>query len=316
MKRPECFVGIDVAKASLDVAVRPTGEAWTTSPGEADVSALVNRLQGLAPRLIVLEATGGLEVPLVSALAAEGLPVVVVNPRQVRDFAKATGRLAKTDAIDAEVLARFADAVRPEVRPIKDPQMQALAALITRRRQLVDMLAAEKNRLHGAPRHIRKDLQRHIVWLEKRLKDVDNDLDKTIKASSVWREKETLLLSTPGVGPVLTSTLIALLPELGHLSRRQIAALAGVAPFNHDSAQFRGRRRIWGGRADLRSVLYMSTLAATRCNPVIRAFYQRLIQAGKAPKVALTACMRKLLVILNAMLKNRTLRGEQLPIAA
>jgi transposase len=175
--------------------------------------------------LIVLEATGGLEVALVSALAAEGLPVVVVNPRQVRDFAKATGRLAKTDALDAEVLARFAEAVRPEVRPIKDPQMQALAALITRRRQLVDMLAAEKNRLHGAPKRIRNDLQRHIVWLEKRLKDVDNDLDKTIKASSVWREKEALLLSTPGVGPVLTSTLIALLPELGHLSRRQIAAL-------------------------------------------------------------------------------------------
>ena len=306
MNRPERFVGIDVSKASLDVAVRPTGEAWTTTSDEAGVSALVKRLEVLVPTLIVMEATGGLEVPLVSALAAAGLPVVVVNPRQVRHFAKATGRLAKTDAIDAEVLARFAEAVRPEVRPIKDPQTQALAALITRRRQLVDMLAAEKNRLHGAPVRVRKDLQRHIIWLEKRLKEVDNDLDETIKVSSVWRAKETLLLSTPGVGPVLTNTLIALLPELGQLSRRQIAALAGVAPFNHDSAKFRGRRRVWGGRSELRSVLYMSTLTATRCNPVIRAFYQRLIQAGKAPKVALTACMRKLLIILNTMLKNRT----------
>lgn len=306
MNRPERFVGIDVSKASLDVAVRPTGEAWTTTSDEAGVSALVKRLEVLVPTLIVMEATGGLEVPLVSALAAAGLPVVVVNPRQVRHFAKATGRLAKTDAIDAEVLARFAEAVRPEVRPIKDPQTQALAALITRRRQLVDMLAAEKNRLHGAPVRVRKDLQRHIIWLEKRLKEVDNDLDKTIKVSSVWRAKETLLLSTPGVGPVLTNTLIALLPELGQLSRRQIAALAGVAPFNHDSAKFRGRRRVWGGRSELRSVLYMSTLTATRCNPVIRAFYQRLIQAGKAPKVALTACMRKLLITLNTMLKNRT----------
>lgn len=306
MNRPECFVGIDVSKASLDVAVRPTGEAWSTTSDEAGISALIKRLQALAPTLIVMEATGGLEVALVSALAAAGLPVVVVNPRQVRDFAKATGRLAKTDAIDADVLARFAEAVRPEVRPIKDPQTQALAALITRRRQLVDMLAAEKNRLHGAPVRIRKDLQRHIVWLEKRLKEVDNDLDKTIKASCVWRAKETLLLSAPGVGPVLTNTLIALLPELGQLSRRQIAALAGVAPFNHDSGKLRGRRRVWGGRSELRCVLYMSTLTATRCNPVIRAFYQRLIQAGKAPKVALTACMRKLLIILNTMLKNRT----------
>jgi transposase len=300
------FVGIDVAKAHLDIALRPTAEGWRVANDDAGIGPLVARLQDLRPALIVLEATGGLEVSVTAALTAAGLPVVVVNPRQARDFAKATGRLAKTDALDAHGLAYFAEAVRPAPRPLPDAQTQALSAHLARRRQLLDMLTAEKNRLGSAPPVIHADIQAHITWLERRLADLNDDLGKAIRASSVWRERDDLLQSTPGVGPVLSYTLVADLPELGTLSRQQIAALVGVAPLNRDSGTLRGKRTVWGGRAHVRAVLYMSTLVAVRYNPILHTFYERLRRAGKAPKVALTACMRKLLTILNAMLKHRT----------
>ena len=263
-------------------------------------------MQVLQPTLIVLEATGGLEVPVTAALTAAGLPVVVVNPRQARDFAKATGRLAKTDALDAHGLAHFAEAVRPAPRPLPDAQTQALSAQLARRRQRLDRLTAEKNRLGSAPHTIHADIQAHITWLERRLTALNDDLDQTIRASPVWRAQDDLLQSTPGVGPVLSHTLLADLPEVGTLSRQQIAALVGVAPLNRDSGTLRGKRTVWGGRAHVRAVLYMGTLVAVRYNPVLHTFYERLRRAGKAPKLALTACMRKLLTILNAMLKHRT----------
>jgi len=253
-----------------------------------------------------IEATGGLEVPLAGALAAVGLPVVVINPRQVRDFARATGQLAKTDRLDAQILARFAEAIRPPVRPVSDEQTQTLAALVARRRQLIELLTAEKNRLRLAARPIQKRLRAHILWLDKELEGLTTDLSTTMRDSPVWREKEEVLRSVPGVGPVLTTTLFANLPELGTLTRKEVAALAGVAPFPRDSGTLKGRRAIWGGRAHVRAALYMAALVATRRNPVIRTFYQRLCQAGKAKKLALTACMRKLLTILNAMVKSRT----------
>lgn len=256
--------------------------------------------------MIVLEATGGLEVPLTSALAAAGLPVVVVNPRHVRDFAKASGQLAKTDALDAQTLAQFAEVMRPTPRPLPDAQAQALAALLTRRRQLVEMLTAEKNRLRTAAPPIRKSVRAHIAWLERELTHTDTDLAQAIRQSPVWQEKDGLLRSVPGVGSVLTTTLLANLPELGTLTHKQIAALVGVAPLNRDSGTLRGRRTVWGGRAQVRAVLYMGAIVAARFNPVIRAFYQRLRAAGKAKKVALVACMHKLLTILNAILKHRT----------
>jgi len=299
------YVGIDVAKATLDVAVHPTGARWTTTHTEREVAGLVPRLTALDPALVVLEATGGLEGPLAGALAAAGLPVVVVNPRQVRDFAKATGLLAKTDALDAAVLAHFAAAVRPTPRPLPDAATQTLAALVTRRRQLVEMLTAERNRLGSAPRALRAEIQAHITWLQRRLGRLDDDLNEAIRTSPVWRAQDDLLQSVPGVGPVLSRTLLASLPELGRLNRKAIAALVGVAPLNRDSGTFRGRRMIWGGRAAVRAVLYMGTLVAVRHNPVLRAFYQRLRGVGKLPKVALTACMRKLLTILNAMMKHQ-----------
>ena len=306
--KEKVVVGIDVSKASFDVAVYPTGECWKASNDKAGIAALSQRLQELAPGLIVLESTGGLELPLVSELAALSLPVVVVNPRQVRDFAKAVGKLAKTDNIDAHMLARFGQAVKPEVRPLKDEQAQELTALLTRRRQVVDMLTAEKNRLQSvSSKRVRSDIVAHIKWLEKRLNDVDGGLRKFIEASPVWHVKDKILQSTPGVGPVLSLTLISNLPELGSLNRKQIAALVGVAPLNRDSGFFRGSRSVWGGRAHVRAVLYMSTLAAVRCNPAMKAFHQRLIAAGKKPKVALTACMRKLLTILNAMVRDQVL---------
>lgn len=308
-----CFVGIDVAKVQLDVAVRPTGEGWSASNDEAGIAQLVARLQQLAPALVVLEATGGMEVPVAAALGAVGLPVVVINPRQVRDFARATGKLAKTDTIDAHVLAHFAEAVRPIPRRLPDAQSQTLTALLTRRRQIVGMLTSEKNRFHTASPPVRQDIQRHIAWLEENLSQLDKELEDTLRQSPLWREKEDLLRSVPGVGPVLTLTLLADLPELGNLNRRQIAALVGVAPLNRDSGSLRGRRTIWGGRARLRAALYMGALAASRHNPVIAAFYQRLCAAGKAKKVALTACMRKLITILNTMLKHRTFWGYVAP---
>jgi transposase len=306
MSKVERAVGIDVSKGLLDVAVLPEGEFWSATNDEEGVTQVVKRLKALRPRLVVLEATGGMETALVGAAATARLPVVVVNPRQVRDFAKSVGTLAKTDAIDARVLARFAEAVRPEVRPLKDKEASQFSALIARRRQLVAMLTAEKNRLGTAPEAIHPSLEEHIEWLEQRLTDINGKLKKAIKKSPVWRAKEQLLRTAPGVGPVLSATLVAGLPELGTLNRKRIAALVGVAPFNRDSGKYRGKRCIWGGRGSIRAVLYMGTLAATRFNPVIRAFYLRLCAAGKEHKVALTACMRKLLTILNAMAKTRT----------
>lgn len=300
------FIGIDVAKAQLEFACRPTGETGAMPNDEAGIRELVTRSQGLAPTLIVLEATGGYEAVLVAALAAAGLPVVVANPRQVRDFAKATGQLAKTDAIDAQVLALFAERVRPAPRPLPDEAAEALGALLTRRRQLVEMLTAERNRLLVARPAVRRDLQQHIRFLERRLREADDDLHTAIKASPLWRVKDDLLQSVPGVGRVVSLTLLAELPELGRLSHKEIAALVGVAPLNWDSGTLRGKRLVYGGRAPVRAALYMAALVASKCNPVIRAFYQRLRAAGKPAKVALTACMRKLLTILNAMARSGT----------
>jgi transposase len=302
----ECWVGIDVAKAHLDGATWPEIERLRVARDDAGLVALTAWLRARAPRLIVLEATGGLEVPVVTALVEAGLPVAVINPRQARDFAKATGRLAKTDALDAAVLAHFGHAIGPEPRPWKDAEAQALTAVIQRRRQVVEMLTAEKNRLASAHPHVKPDLEATIAWLEQRLKDHDRDLQQRLRASPVWRERDDLLRGVPGIGPVTAATLLAALPELGTLDRRQISALVGVCPFNRDSGRSRGRRMIFGGRAGVRAVLYMATVTASRCNPVIKAFYQRLRQAGKPAKVALTACMRKLLTILNAMLKAKT----------
>lgn len=298
-------VGIDISKERLDLFARPSGTAWSVANDVAGIDQLVANLAKLAPELIVLEATGGLELAVVSALATADLPVVVVNPRQVRDFAKATGRLAKTDRIDAEVLAHFAVSVRPEIRPLKDEQTQTLAAMMTRRRQLVEMLTAEKNRLGSSRKVVRKDIQRHIGWLEARLGEIDKDLSSTIRETPLWREQDELFRSVPGVGPVLSCSIVCELPEIGTISDKKIAALVGVAPLNRDSGKFHGKRTVWGGRAHVRAVLYMAAISASRFNPVIRSLYQRLIAAGKKPKVALTACMRKLIVILNAMARNR-----------
>lgn len=310
------FVGIDVAKDTLDVAVRPTAETWTVGNDEAGIAALVTHVQTLAPTLVVLEATGGFQAALTAALAAAGLPVVVVNPRQVRAFAHATGILAKTDRIDARVIAHFADAVRPTPRPLPDAATQDLRALLLRRRQLIEMVTAERTRLASAPARIHEEIRQHRAWLADRLVGLDTDLTQTIQASAVWRAKEDLLQSVPGVGPVLSRTLVAQVPELGALSHKQIAALVGVAPFNRDSGTLRGRRTVYGGRAPVRAVLSMGTLVATKHNPVIKAFYERLCAAGKAKKVALTACMHKLLTILNAMVKHQTpWQPREVPIA-
>jgi transposase len=300
------YVGIDVAKAPLDIAVRPTGERWAIPHTEAGRQDVLTRLTALPPTLVLVDAAGGLELPLVAALAAAALPVVVVHPRQVRDCARATGQLAKTDALDARALAHFADAVRPTPRPLPDAATQALAALLARRQQVMAMLVAENNRLSRAAPTIRPRLQAHITWLECELQALDQDLDGTLRHSPVWREKEDLLRSVPGVGPQLTRTLLAHLPELGALDRKRLAALVGVAPFNRDSGTLRGKRTVWGGRARVRAALYMAALVASRHNPVIRAFYQQLCVRGKPKKVALTACMRKLLTILNAIVKHRT----------
>ena len=299
------YIGIDVSKASLDIGVIPSGESWSVVNREDDIATLVKKLRRLQPELIVVEPTARMETAVSGAIAAAGLPVVVINPRQVRDFARASGILAKTDCIDAQVLARFGRAVAPEVRPLKDDETQALTALMTRRRQLSHLLVTEKNRLSSVPSPVGKDIKAHISWLQKRLKNLDDDLDAMLRDSPLWREKDALLQSVPGVGRVLSLALLSQLPELGHLNRRQIAALVGVAPFNFDSGTYRGRRRVWGGRGQVRTVLYMATLASTRHIPVIKAFYGRLCASGKPPKVALTACMRKLLVTLNAILKTR-----------
>jgi transposase len=306
MLPPQVFVGIDVAKAQLDIALRPTGTRWTVTNDDAGIAELVTRLQGIGPQLIVLEATGGFQRAVVAALAAAALPVVVVNPRQARDFAKATGQVAKTDALDARALAHCADAIRPTPRPIPEAQTEERRARLARRRQRIAMRTAEPNRLGSAPRRLQADIEAHSTWLDTRLAALDDDLDTTLRTSPVWREQEELLRSVPGIGPVCARTLVLDLPELGTLTRQRLAALVGVAPFHRDSGTMRGTRSVWGGRAHVRTTLYMSTLVAVRYNPVLKRFYERLCAAGKAKKVALTACMRKLLTILNAMVKHHT----------
>ena len=304
MTQESIYAGIDVAKDRLDLALRPSGTVRTVAYDAAGIGSLVSELQSLEPSAVVLESTGGLELPLAGALAAASLPAVVVNPRQVRDFAKATGRLAKTDVLDAQVIAHFAEAVRPAIRPLPDSETQELRSLNARRTQVVEMLVAEKNRLGRAGQAVRPRIQAHIEWLEQELKDLDRELRDMLRRSPVWREQDDLLRSVPGVGPQLSVSLLADLPELGTLGRRQIAALVGVAPMNRDSGTMRGRRAVSGGRGRVRTVLYMGALVASQYNPVIRSFYQRLLAAGKTKKLALTACMRKLLTILNSMVKS------------
>jgi transposase len=302
------FVGIDVSKDRLDGFARPSGLAFAHDNTDEGIAALVAQLAPLRPTLVVVEATGGLETPLVAALAVAGIPTAVVNPRQARDFAKATGRLAKTDAIDAEALAHFAEAVRPQPRPLPDATTAALQALLARRRQLLDMRTAEQNRLKmGAktlPAAVRRNVEKHVRWLTAQVQELDNDLGAAIEASPLWRAKDDLLRGVPGIGKTVSRTLLAALPELGTLSRQKIAALVGLAPVADDSGRHRGQRHIRGGRTAVRCALYMAALSAARFNPVLRAFYQRLRAAGKLPKVALTAVARKLLTILNAMLRS------------
>ena len=301
----QVFVGIDVAKDRLDVHVRPSGEAFAVARDSEGLAQLVDRLASLAPGLIVLEATGGFETVVAAALGAAQLPLAVVNPRQIRDFARATGRLAKTDALDAEVIALFAERIRPEPRPLPDEQSRLLAEMVARRRQIVEMMTAERNRRRSLTgKRVLKGVDRVLAALQKELPGLETDLDETIRGTPAWREKEDLLTSVPGVGDKLARTLIADLPELGQLGRRQIAALVGVAPINRDSGTLRGKRTTWAGRAKVRTTLYMSALVAAHHNPSLKSFYQRLLQAGKPKKLALTAVMRKLLTILNAMLRD------------
>lgn len=304
------FVGIDVSKAQLDVAIRPSGEKESFANDKVGIKALVKRLAKIEPTLIVLEATGGYERQVTQALVCADLPVVVMNPRQVRDFAKATGQLAKTDGIDADVLAHFAEVIRPELRPLPDVVTLELRALTARRRQILEMIAAENNRLAMTSKAVGKRIGAHIRWLEQELERANQDLDRAIEQSPIWKENEEVLRSAPGIGPVTSRTLLAELPELGTLDRKQISALVGVAPFNRDSGSLKGRRSIWGGRAPVRCAMYMATLVATRRNPVIRDFYNRLTAKGKIFKVALVACMHKLLTILNSMIKHKTSWSE------
>ena len=308
----EKFVGIDVGSTSLDVCIEPGGEASHVTYDEEGIAQIVHSLVDHAPTLIVMEATGGLEVRLASELVGQGLSVAVVNPRHVRDFAKATGRLAKTDAVDAAVLAEFARAIRPKARPIKDADTRELGDLITRRRQLVDMRVQEILRLRTATKVQQKSVKAHITWLDKRIADLDDDLTRRLRSSDAWRIKDDLLQGIPGIGAVTTLTMLTKCPELGTLTRRQIAALVGVAPLANDSGKHRGKRFVWGGRADVRAVLYMATISAIRCNSALKAFADRLKQKGKLPKVVIVACMRKLLTIMNSMIKNNTSWSPQI----
>jgi transposase len=298
------FVGIDVSKDQLDVAQAPAASPWAAANGGEGISELVQRLQKLAPALIVIEATGGYESAVVAALMAASLPVVVVNPRQVRDFARAKNRLAKTDKLDAQVLADFGEAVRPELRPLPDAAVKELGALVRRRQQVIEMLTAERNRSFLATPAVRKSIENHVQWLQNCLDDINRDLDEAVRRTPGWQERADLLRSQKGVGPVLSLVLIADLPELGRLNRKKISTLVGIAPLNRDSGKFRGKRMIWGGRPTVRAALYMGTLVATRHNAVIRAFYQRLIASGKPKKLALTACMHKFLIILNGIVRD------------
>jgi transposase len=298
------YIGIDISKRSLDVADRPTDREWRFANDEAGRNQLVELLKDRGPALVVLEATGGYETAVVGALLAADLPVVLVNPRQVRDFAKALGLLAKTDRLDALLIARFGELVKPAVRPLPDQAAQALGLLLARRRQLVEMLVAEKNRRHTVSGAMRERLDEHLDWLVAAIKELDGEIGLAIKESPAWREKDELLQSVPGVGPSVSATLLAELPELGELTRQEIAALVGVAPFNRDSGRYRGQRRIKGGRRSVRSMLYVAALVASRFNVKVRAMYERLLAANKPKKVALVACMHKLLTILNAIVKH------------
>jgi transposase len=305
-KSPVRHVGIDVSKERLDVCSLPDGGTFSVANDRAGIDELLARLlEGVRPELVVLEATGKYERPAAVAVAAAGIAVAVVNPRQARDFAKAAGRLAKTDRIDAQVLARFAGAVGPRPSVLPDEEARVLQDILLRRRQLLEMMVAEKNRLQMASEAVARRIAAHVRWLEKELSRVDRELDEAVRESETWRANEELLRSVPGVGPVLARTLLAELPELGTLPRRRLCALVGVAPFNRDSGTFRGKRQVWGGRAPVRAALYMGALVATRHNPLIREFYERLLAAGKPKKVALVACMRKLLSILNAVMRDR-----------
>lgn len=303
----ESFVGIDVAKNTLDIRLEPAGESLHVAYDDAGVAELRKRLVAMSPTLIIMEATGGLETRLAGELAACGLPVAVINPRQARDFAKATGQLAKTDRVDAAMLCAFARAIRPAVRVLKDADTRDLDDLVTRRRQLIAMRVQETLRLGSAKsKALQKNLKKHITWLDKQITSLDGDLTKRLRASDVWRAKDDLLQGIPGVGAVSSATMLAKCPELGKLNRREIAKLSGVAPLSNDSGKHRGKRSIWGGRADVRAILYMATISAIRCNPAIKAFADRLKQAGKPAKVVIVACMRKLLTVMNTMIKNNT----------
>jgi transposase len=307
MDQSACFVGIDVSKDRLDVHLRPSGEAFALARTAEKLEALVERLNAARPALIVLEATGGFEMPVAAALAAAGLSLAVVNPRQIRAFARSTGKLAKTDRLDAEVIALFAERVRPEPRPIANEDAQILGELVARRRQLVEMIGMESNRQQQArDAAIKQRIQIHLAWLQQALAEIDAEIDDQVRGSPVWRETEVLLTSVPGIGKVTARTLLAELPELGQLGRRKLAALVGVAPINRDSGALRGHRAIAGGRTAVRNVLYMATLAAVRWNPVLRAHYTQLRERGRPAKVALIACLRRLLTILNAMIRERT----------
>jgi transposase len=317
MSTSPLFVGIDVSKARLDGAARPSGLTFQQANDPEGIAAVLGLLRPLHPALIVLEATGGYELPLAAALAAAGLPVAVVNPRQVRDFAKATGRLAKNDKIDAAVLAHFAEAIRPQPRPLPGAQVRALDALLSRRRQLLEMLTMEQNRLGScADAVVRADLRAHLAWLSERLGGVEKELKAAVQASPAWHAKEDLLRSIKGIGPVASRTLLAALPELGTLSNRRAAALAGLAPYDDDSGQRRGQRHVRGGRAEVRAVLYMAALSAVRYNPALRAFRDRLARRGKKAKVILTAVARKLVVLANALLRSGRRWDPQFGVAA
>jgi transposase len=311
MKEEAVYVGVDVSRNTLDVADSHSREIRQFANNDEGIRQTTQYIASLCPAGIILEATGNLEMPLAAALQSELLPVTIINPRQVRDFARATGVLAKTDAMDARILALFGLRIKPEVRLLPDRQTREMGSLLTRRRQLQEMLIAEGNRISRADEDIRPNIEGHIKWLKEALSDINNDLERRIKSSPNWREKDNLLRSTPGIGKVVSTTLIIELPELGKLNRRKIAALVGVAPLNRDSGTLRGKRTVWGGRSTLRAALYMAALVATKRNPIIAAFYQRLLEAGKVKKVALVACMRKLLTIINAMMRTMTLWNSQ-----